>query len=80
MAYYRDFTSIKALGIQIKQIRKSKGYSQETLANLCNLPLSQISRIETGAINTSVSHIFLIAYHLDVHPKELFDFEIKTDD
>jgi transcriptional regulator with XRE-family HTH domain len=35
---------------------------------------SQIGRIERGEINTSVSHISLIAKALKVNIKELFDF------
>lgn len=73
--YYKDIEGIKALGLKIKKVRKSKNLSQEELANLCDLALSQISRIETGAINTGVSHVFLIAKTLGIHPKELFDFE-----
>lgn len=56
-------------------MRISLGYSQQELANLCNLDLSQINRIELGKINTSVSHLFLIASILKVSPKELIDFE-----
>jgi transcriptional regulator with XRE-family HTH domain len=72
--YYKDIEGIKALGVRIRFLRKLKGFSQEALAIHCNLPSSQISRIETGTINTSVSHVFLIAKVLEVHPKELFDF------
>lgn len=75
MGYYRNIPGIKALGKRIREIRKNKKLSQEQLANLCDLPFSQINRIESGAINTSVSYIFLIATNLGVHPKELFDFE-----
>jgi len=75
VGYYKDISGIKALGKRIREIRKSKKLSQEQLANLCDLPFSQINRIESGAINTSVSHIFLIATNLDVHPMTLFDFE-----
>jgi transcriptional regulator with XRE-family HTH domain len=50
--------------------------TQNQLAFEAGLTLSQISRIERGLINTSVSHIFLIAKVLDVAPKKLFDFEI----
>lgn len=75
MVYYKDIPGIKALGKKVREIRKSKKLSQEQLANLCDLSFSQINRIESGAINTSVSHIFLIATHLEVHPMALFDFK-----
>lgn len=75
-SYLRDEVNIKRLGKKLKEIRLEKGFSQEQLANECDLPISQIGRIERGTLNTSVSHIFLIAGVLKVHPKELFDFKI----
>lgn len=71
---YRNEEVIKKLGQKVREVRLSLGYSQEELANLCNLDLSQINRIELGKINTSISHVFLIAEVLKVSPKELIDF------
>lgn len=58
-------------------LRLKKGYSQERLANEAGIAPSQISRIETGEINTSLSHICLIARILKVSPKELMDFTLE---
>jgi len=65
-----------AFGVKLREIRLKKGYTQERLANEAELPPSQISRIETGAINTSLSHICLIARILKVKPKDLMDFTL----
>ncbi len=51
--------------------------SQETLALESGLEYSQINRIELGKINTSISHLFIIANALQIHPAELLEFEIK---
>lgn len=75
--YTRDISGIRAFGLQLREIRKKFGYSQEHLANISDVELSQISRIERGVINTSLSQIFQIAKALNIHPKELFDFDIK---
>lgn len=75
--YTRHTDFIIELGKKIREIRISKGLSQQSLANLANLELSQINRIELGIINTSVSHIAAISEALDVPPKELFEFEVK---
>lgn len=72
---YRDDKVIKALGQKIRDARQSKGLSQQELANLCNVELSQINRIELGKINTSVSHLFLVAEKLGVPPQELITFK-----
>ncbi len=73
--YYKDEQGVIAFGNKLREIRLKKGYSQERLANEAGLPPSQISRIETGVINTSLSHICLIARVLKVKPKELMDFD-----
>ena len=74
--YYKDEQGIRAFGERLRELRLAKGYSQERLANECEIPPAHISRIETGAINTSLSHICLIARVLKVEPKELMDFEL----
>ena len=70
-----DKKFIKALGSRLAEVRKQKNVTQEQLAEDANLSLSQIARIETGVINTSVNNIYIIAKALDVQPKILFDFE-----
>lgn len=57
--------------MKIRAIRIEKGLSQEQLAYECNLELSQINRIELGKINTSISHLSLIAEALKVSIIEL---------
>ena len=54
--------------------------SQEELAWKADLELSQISRIERGIINTSVSQLYSIAAALEVSLPELFDFDIPIEE
>lgn len=61
----------------MRHLRKEKGFSQEELAFAADLELSQISRIERGVINTSISQVFQIARALGVPAASLFDFEIQ---
>jgi transcriptional regulator with XRE-family HTH domain len=51
--------------------------TQADLAFECEMEISQVSRMERGILNTSISNMYLIAKALKVHHKELFDFEIK---
>lgn len=74
--YLWDEQGVKAFGKKLREIRLKKGYSQELLANEAELPPSQISRIELGKINTSLSHICKIARVLKVKPRELMDFTL----
>jgi transcriptional regulator with XRE-family HTH domain len=48
----------------------------ETLAYTAGIEYSQLSRIEMGQVNTSVSHVAVIAKILEVPIASLFDFEV----
>ena len=74
MNYSREEDFIKKFGKNLSEIRKERKLSQEELAFKCELEYSQISRIERGIINTSISNIYKIAKALDIQPKELLDF------
>lgn len=66
---------MKAFGFRIRQLREAKDLSQEKLANLVDVSLSQIGRIERGEINTTISTANAIAKALKIKLTELFDIE-----
>jgi len=68
-----DEKGVNAFANRLKEIRKEKGFTQERLAFEADIELSQIARIETSRINSTLSTILRIAKTLGVHPKELFD-------
>ncbi|TCD28330.1 XRE family transcriptional regulator [Pedobacter psychrodurus] len=72
--YLKDEEFIKKFGQKLKQVRESKGLSQEQLSLLSEVSQSQIARTELGQVNTSISHVAIYAKFLKVDPKELFDF------
>ena len=61
-----------ALGNSIYNLRKSKGYSQEKLAELTGLHRTYISDIERGAKNVTVKKVALICFALNVPLSILF--------
>ena len=65
------------LGIHIRQLREKQNLSQQDLANDCNIPKSQIARIERAKINTTVRTLIKIANALEIEPKELLNFQLK---
>lgn len=73
---FRDENILNAFAIRVKEIRSQKNISQEELAYSSGLSLSQIARIETGKINPTLCTVVIIAKHLDIHPKDLLDFEL----
>lgn len=72
---YRDQKFIDQICGKILEIRKRKGIVQEDLVDRTGFNLKQIGNIERGISNTSISNIAQIARALEVHPKELLDFD-----
>lgn len=70
-----DISFLKAFGKNLKKIREQKDITQAQLAIDCEFDVSVISRIERGAVNTSINNIKIIAKALDIPIKELFKFE-----
>lgn len=75
--YKRHEEFLVAFGNHLRDTRKKYGVTQENLAYSCELQLSQIGRIERGETNTGISMIYTIANALDIHHKELFDFDFE---
>lgn len=62
------------LGNRIRELRTSKGCTQEKLAELSGLHVSYLGGVERAERNTSVASIGKIAEGLGVDPMELFRF------
>lgn len=75
MQQLREDEFIIRLGLRIKEIRKAQKLAQTQLAFEAGLTRSQIVRIETGKINTSVSQLYTISKALDVDIKCFFEFD-----
>jgi transcriptional regulator with XRE-family HTH domain len=70
----RDYFGIRNFGLRVKQLRLAKRLSQEALAFEANIEIVQLSRIERGVINTSISQAFNLANALNLNVMELFNF------
>lgn len=53
------------IGIEIRKIRKKKGYSQEQLAQMMKVSRTTISKIETGKFNFSIDYLSKFSWFLD---------------
>ena len=69
--YYEDDALLSQVGENIRNTRIAKDMSIESLANECELDYSQISRIELGKVNFSISHLYKITKALEIDPKNL---------
>ena len=61
-------------GTHLRQLRKSRGWSQEQLAYECGLDRSYMGGVERGERNVSLENIVRIAKALDVPASQLLEF------
>jgi transcriptional regulator with XRE-family HTH domain len=71
----KDIAYQKEFGKHLKKLREEKGFSQEELANISDVSLPQITRIERGVLNTTLGTIKALAKGLDIKTASLFAFE-----
>ncbi|RBQ02814.1 helix-turn-helix domain-containing protein [Pedobacter miscanthi] len=74
----RNEQGIITLAHNVKKYRKQKGLTIAELANKLDLDYSQISRIERGVVNATVSMIFDISDFFEISPQMLLE-EFKPD-
>ena len=63
------------VGTRIRQIRKAKKISQETLANICELDRTYVASVENGKRNISIINLEKIVNALGVSLEKFFTFE-----
>ncbi len=70
---------LRLFGERLGHFRTEQKLSFRELALNCNLDHSDIRKIEKGKRNIQLSTILELAKGLDIHPKELFDFEMNIE-
>lgn len=76
---YKKEDFLLLVGKQIDIIRKEKGFSYSRIAKGCNIDSSDISKIAKGQVNIMLSSVLELSKGLDIHPKDLFDFDFEID-
>jgi transcriptional regulator with XRE-family HTH domain len=66
----------KAFGAQLRKLREEKGISMRQLALQADMEYSQLSKIERGVINTTISTVHALADALDIPERDFFDFKV----
>ncbi|MBX7222318.1 MAG: helix-turn-helix domain-containing protein [Blastocatellia bacterium] len=61
-------------GKRLRQLRKSRHWSQEELAHEAGLDRSYLGAVERGEVNISLMNICALAHTLSVEPCELLRF------
>lgn len=63
------------IGQRIRELRESKRISQQNLAAICNFEKANLSRIEAGRTNPTISTLYKISQALETTLSELVDIE-----
>ena len=71
MIHVRDKELLVAFGLHLRILRKSAGLSQQKLAYKADVSLSQISRLERGLLNPTLSTLSVLAKALEVPLEDL---------
>ncbi len=66
---------LKKLGLRIRALRKSKGFSQLDIGVAMDNYAEQVGRIERGQINVTICTLKNIARSLDITLSELLNFD-----
>lgn len=66
-----DEVYLKKLGTKVRKLREGKAYSQRELARRLKTNNTQIERIETGVVNSSINMLRKIAKEFDMTIGEL---------
>ena len=69
----KSFQLQQKIGEKIRLTREHKGISQQDLAATCDFEKSNMSRIEAGKTNFTISTLYKISNALDVKLSELVD-------
>ncbi|MGY5848781.1 helix-turn-helix domain-containing protein [Salegentibacter sp. HM20] len=70
---------LQKFGENVLKRRSALGLSYRQLAQKCDVDFSAISKIEKGLKSFEFSTIIELAKGLEIHPKELFDFDFPKD-
>lgn len=71
---------LQSLGANLRKARKAKKLSLRKLAAMCKLDHSDIGKFERGEPNYTILTLKELCKALEVHPRDLFDFEIQPED
>lgn len=63
------------IGRKVKYERESRGYTLDDLEFHSSIDSSDINKIELGQKNITLKTFLKISNGLEMHPKDLFDFE-----
>ena len=75
MNYKYNKEYCEAFGVHLRKLRESRGIGMRQFALIADIEYSQLSKIERGTTNPTISTVLALAIALEVPPTTLFDFK-----
>jgi transcriptional regulator with XRE-family HTH domain len=72
---YRNQEFIDQITKKISEVRTAKGIVQEDIVDRTGFTQKQVWKILNGKINPTISTIEAVAKAMEVHPRDLLDFD-----
>jgi transcriptional regulator with XRE-family HTH domain len=72
---YKNPEYCKAFGAHLRKLREAKGFGMREFASHADIEYSQLSKIERGVTNPTISTVYGISEALGLTHSELFDFK-----
>lgn len=70
---------LQKLGTKVRELRSSRGFSQESFADACGLDRTYVGGVERGERNLGFKNLLRISQALDVEPSDLLaDISTKS--
>jgi transcriptional regulator with XRE-family HTH domain len=73
----RDKKRLLQLGEHIRKVRESVGLSQDELASRCDVDKGNLSAIENGKKDYTITTLLELARGMGKHPKKLLDSDFE---
>lgn len=70
---------MKGVYSKIRNVRNSKGYSQEYMADRLGISQRQYGRMENGESNIALHYLEMISKELDMKPEDLFTNDVNQE-
>lgn len=64
-----------AFGKHLRKLREAQGFGMREFADKADIEYSQLSKIERGVINTTISTVLGLAEALGISHTEMFNFK-----
>lgn len=65
---------LRLVGMKLRDVRKSRGISQETLAEMCGLHINYIGGLERGERNVTLLNLSKVSNALEIPIDTLFSY------